>query len=127
MYNFNMFSLAAATATTASPYASIIMIVAMFAVFYFVIIKPQRKKDKEVKQMRDSATVGDDIITIGGIHGKIIKIGDDTMVLELNNAKQRITLSKWAIGSVEKKGKEVKVNDEVVEEIASTDTTEDEK
>lgn len=125
MYNFNMFSLAAAPAA-GSPYASIIMIVAMFAVFYFVIIKPQRKKDKEVKQMRDSATVGDDVITIGGIHGKIVKIGDDTMVLELSHGKQRITLSKWAIGSVEKKGKEVKVNDEVVEEI-STEINEEEK
>lgn len=127
MYNFNMFSLAAAPAAGASPYASIIMIVAMFAVFYFVIIKPQRKKDKEVKQMRDSATVGDDIITIGGIHGKIVKVGDDSMVLELSHGKQKITVSKWAIGSVDKKSKEVKVNDEVVEEIASTDTTEDEK
>lgn len=125
MYNFNMFSLAAAPAA-GSPYASIIMIVAMFAVFYFVIIKPQRKKDKEVKQMRDSATVGDDIITIGGIHGKIVKIGDDTMVLELNHGKQRITLSKWAIGSVEKKGKEVKLNDEVVEELP-TQNNEEEK
>lgn len=123
---YNLFSLAT-TATTASPYTGIIMLVVMFAVFYFVIIKPQKKKDKEVKQMRDSATVGDDIITIGGIHGKIVKAGDDTIVLELTHGKQRMTLSKWAIGSVEKKGKEVKLNNEVVEEESSTEIKEDDK
>lgn len=126
MYNLNLFGLAAAPAAGASPYTGIIMLVVMFAVFYFVIIKPQKKKDKEVKQMRDSATVGDDIITIGGIHGKIVKIGDDTMVLELNHGKQRITMAKWAIGSVEKKGKEVKINDEIVEE-PSTEINEEDK
>ena len=122
---YNLFSLAATA--TANPYTGIIMLVVMFAVFYFVIIKPQKKKDKEVKQMRDSATVGDDIITIGGIHGKIVKSGDDSIVLELPHGKQRMTLSKWAIGSVEKKGKEVKLNNEVIEEEASTEIKEDDK
>ncbi len=127
MYNLNLFGLAAAPAAGASPYTGIIMLVVMFAVFYFVIIKPQKKKDKEVKQMRDSATVGDDIITIGGIHGKIVKIGDDTMVLELNHGKQRMTMAKWAIGSVEKKGKEVKLNNELIEEEVSTEINEEDK
>lgn len=124
MNSFNLFGLAAPAAGS-SPYGSIIMLVVMVAVFYFIIIKPQKKKDKEVKQMRDSASVGDDIITIGGLHGKIIKIGDDTMILDLNG-KQRITMSKWAIGSVEKKAKEVKINNEVIEE-DSEGTIEDEK
>ncbi len=121
----NLFSLT--TTASANPLTGIIMLVVMFGVFYFVIIKPQKKKDKEVKQMRDSATVGDEIITIGGIHGKIVKAGDDTIVIELPHGKQRMTLAKWAIGSVEKKGKEVKLNNEVVEEEPTTEINEDDK
>ncbi len=130
MNNLNVFSLASAPAGGASAYSSIIMIVAMFAIFYFVLIRPQKKKDKEVKQMRDSLSIGDEIITIGGIHGKVAKIGEDTVVLELNHGKQRITLSKWAIGSVDRKSKETKnaaIETEAIEENAPEDTNNDEK
>ena len=125
--NLSLFGLTAA----AGGYSSIIMLIAMFAIFYFVLIRPQRKKDKEIKEMRDSMAVGDEVITIGGIHGKIVKITDDTVVIELSHAKQRITFSKWAIGSVDKKGKDSKgqetVEVEAIEEKASEDTNKDEQ
>lgn len=127
--NLSVIGLTAAAG--ASPYTSIIMLVAMFAIFYFVLIRPQRKKDKEIKQMRDSIAVGDEVITIGGIHGKVVKVGDDTIVLELSHGKQRITFSKWAVGTVDKKGKDSKnqetVETEAIEENTSEDTKKEEK
>lgn len=87
---------------------SLLMIVVMFAAMYFFMIRPQRKRDKEVKSMRDSLAAGDEVITIGGIHGKVVKVNDEIVVVELDNQKQRMTFSKWAVGSVSKKGKETK-------------------
>ncbi|MDP3387995.1 MAG: preprotein translocase subunit YajC [Eubacteriales bacterium] len=80
--------------------SSLIFMVAMFAIFYFMLIRPQRKKDKQVRDMRASLKRGDEIITIGGLHGKIVKITDDFIVLEMEHAKQRIKVQKWAIHSV---------------------------
>jgi len=106
---------------------SIVMMVVLFGAMYFLMIRPQKKKDKEVKAMRDSLSQGDEIITIGGIHGKVVKVNDQVITLEMTYGKQRINFSKWAIGSVIKKGKDVKV-EEVVEEIPETiEMTEDVK
>lgn len=102
--------------------STIIMMVVFFGIFYFMLIRPQKKKDKEIRDMRNNLSVGDDIITIGGIHGKIVKINDEIIGLELSHKKQRVDFSKWAVGSVEKKGKDIgKIND-VIEE----DTTNEE-
>lgn len=102
---------------------SIVMMVVLFGAMYFLMIRPQKKKDKEIKSMRDSLAQGDEIITIGGIHGKVVKVNDQVVTLEMTYGKQRINFSKWAIGSVVKKGKDAKV-EEVVEEIP--EITEDE-
>ncbi len=126
MNNLSVFGLTA-PAGGAAGFSSIIMLVAMFAIFYFVLIRPQKKKDKEIKQMRDSLSVGDEIITIGGIHGKIAKVSDDTIVLELSHGKQRITFSKWAIGSVDKKGKDSSSKEVVETEAIEENTSEDRK
>lgn len=87
---------------------SILFMVLIFVVFYFMLIRPQRKRDKEVKNMRSALTVGDEIVTIGGIHGKIVKVNDEVAVIELDHAKQRVTIAKWAVGSVSKKASEKK-------------------
>lgn len=107
-------------------FSGIFMMIILFALMYFMMIRPQKKKDKEVKQMRDSLAIGDEVITIGGIHGKVVKVNDEVITLEMAHAKQRIEFSKWAIGSVAKKGKdksEVKT-DEI--ETETTDIQEDE-
>ena len=93
------------------------------------LIKKEEKREKETKAMRDSLATGDEVITIGGIHGKVVKINDEIVTLEMPFGKQRIEFSKWAIGSVTKKGKEKAAKEEVVkEEIEETvDDKEDDK
>ncbi len=103
-------------------YSGIIMLVVFFGIMYFTMIRPQKKKDKEIKSMRDSLSSGDEVITIGGIHGKIVKVNDEIVTLEMAHGKQRIEFSKWAVGSVTKKGKEKPVK----EEIEETDNKEEE-
>jgi len=76
---------------------SIGFLVIMFAIFYFMLIRPQRKKDKEIKEMRSSLKRGDEVITIGGIYGSIINVNDEIVILELDHAKQRLKMGKWAI------------------------------
>ncbi len=80
----------------------IIMIVALFAIMYFMLIRPQKKKDDEVRKMRESLKVGDDILTIGGIYGKIVRIKDDRITLQVGSDRTRIDVAKWAINNVEK-------------------------
>lgn len=79
---------------------SLVFMVAMFAIFYFMLIRPQRKRDKQVRDMRASLKKGDEVVTIGGITGKIIKVNDDVVIIELEHAKQRLKMQKWSIHSV---------------------------
>lgn len=101
---------------------SLVMMGVLFGGMYFLMIRPQRKKDKATKLMRDSLATGDEVITIGGIHGKVVKVNDEVVTIELNHGKQRINFSKWAIGSVFKKGKDNKKDDnkEEIEELPET-------
>lgn len=107
---------------------SLIMMVVLFGGMYFLMIRPQKKKEKEIKAMRDSLSIGDEVITIGGIQGKVVKVNDEIVTLEMAHAKQRINFSKWAIGSIMKKGKDTKV-EEVKEEVTEelTEKIDDEK
>jgi preprotein translocase subunit YajC len=98
-------------------YSGIIMLVAFFAIMYFTMIRPQKKKEKEIKAMRDSLSTGDEVITIGGIHGKVVKVSDEIVTLEMPFGKQRLEFSKWTIGSVTKKGKEKAPKEEVEETV----------
>ena len=75
-----------------------ILIVAMIAVFYFLIIRPQKKRDKAARDMRSSIKVGDEIVTIGGICGKVTNIKDDTVTII--SAESKMTFLKTAIASV---------------------------
>ncbi len=91
-------------ATAADPGAgsmlpSIIMIVAMIAVFYFLMIRPENKRKKEAEDMRNSLAVGDDITTIGGITGTICAVKDKTIVIETGADRVRIEFTKWAVSS----------------------------
>lgn len=63
--------------------SGIIMIVAMIVIFYFFMIRPQSKKQKEIKKAREAMQNGDKVITAGGIHGKIKDISDDTILIDI--------------------------------------------
>ena len=76
-------------------------LILVFVVFYFVLIRPQRKKDKEAKAMLDNLKVGDRICTIGGIYGTIVKIKDDVLTVEVGEQKTQLVFARWAIRNVE--------------------------
>lgn len=71
----------------------------MFVIFYFLIIRPQQKKQKERNQMLLNLKKGDKVVTIGGIHGTIVEMTDDTCVLLLNDST-KFTFDRSAINSV---------------------------
>ncbi len=79
--------------------SSILMIVAMLAIFYFMLIRPENKRKKEAEQTRNSVKTGDEITTIGGITGKVVNVKDDKIVIETSADQVRIELMKWAISS----------------------------
>lgn len=89
--------------TTGGMLGTIIPIILMIAIFYFIGIRPQKKQEKEAQQMRDSLAVGDEITTIGGIVGKIVNKREDTIVIESGADRTKIKIATWAVRSVDKK------------------------
>ncbi len=87
-------------------YFNLILLVFFIALIYFMMIRPQRKKDKEDKEMRDSLSVGDEVLTIGGVIGKVTKINEKTVVIATADGRVKIEFVKTAISSVTKKGAE---------------------
>lgn len=79
----------------------ILMMVVLFAIVYFFMIRPQNKKQKEIQKFRNSLTVGMDVITIGGIHGTVKSINEDnnTIVLEVATGV-KMTFAKEAINPI---------------------------
>ena len=78
---------------------SLIMIVVMIDVFYFILIRPENKRKKQADEMRNSLKVGDEITTIGGIIGTICAVKEKTLVLETGADRVRIEFAKWAVSS----------------------------
>lgn len=81
---------------------SIGMLVVLVLLMYILLIRPQKKKEKEVAAMRSALQAGDEIITIGGIHGKVIRVKDDSIILAVGPEKTKIEVTKWAISQVTK-------------------------
>jgi len=70
-----------------------IMLVLILVVFYFFMIRPQMKKQKELKKFRENLSVGDKVVTIGGIHGKILEVSESTMLISVESGKMRVDKS----------------------------------
>ncbi len=104
-------SLTGTTQSQGSPYGGIItivMLVAMVALFYFLMYRPQKKQEKEAKSMRDNLQVGDEVTTIGGIIGKVVSIKEETFLLETGRDKVRIRFLKSAVKSVDVRAEDAK-------------------
>ncbi|HAY97148.1 MAG TPA: preprotein translocase subunit YajC [Ruminococcaceae bacterium] len=98
--NLNIYTLAADTSKQSGPQSIIVMVLYLAVIFgamYFLLIRPQRKKQKEEKKMRDNLQVGDEIITIGGIYGRVISLKEDTLVIESASDHSKLTVARWAL------------------------------
>ena len=82
-----------------SSYSMLIAMVAVFALMYFMMIRPQKKRQKEEQEMRSSVEIGDEIITIGGIVGKVVTIREEDIVIETGADRTKIKFQRWAINT----------------------------
>ncbi len=81
-------------------FGTIILMVVALALLYFIIIRPQKKQEKEIKKMLDELKVGDIITTIGGIIGEVVSIKDDTVLIETSRDRTRLRMLRSAIKCV---------------------------
>jgi preprotein translocase subunit YajC len=86
---------------------TIIMFGLMFAIFYFLLIRPQQKKQRQRTAMLNSISKGDKVVTVGGLHGTIAEISDDTVVLKVNDAT-KLTFDRSSINNVSARSNEPK-------------------
>lgn len=114
----------------------IIMMVAMLAIFYFILIRPENKRKKQAQEMRDSLKKGDTITTIGGIVGKIVFTDQNTIVIETSEDRVRLEVTRWAVSTVgvqtgeqpaSTKKKEKEASAEPVNEIPAPEKEENEE
>ena len=87
-------------------------------IMYFLMIRPQKKKDKQIQDMRKSLQVGDEIITIGGICGKIVKTKEESFIIQVGADKVKFEMMRWAVSSVTKASPRYDVDDVKEEEPA---------
>lgn len=76
---------------------SFLPLIVALLLFYFFLIRPQQKKDKEDQRMRDNLDIGDEIVTAGGIIGRVVSIKDDKLVIETGSDRSKIRIAKWAV------------------------------
>ena len=98
--------------------ANLIPLILLIVVMYFLMIRPQKKKDKQIQDMRKALTVGDEIITIGGICGKIVKTKEDSFIIQVGADKVKFEMMRWAVSSVTKPSARREEKTETVEEEA---------
>lgn len=83
---------------------SILVLVLLFAVMYFLMIRPQKKREKETNAMRAGIQVGDEIVTIGGICCKVVKTKEESIVVQVGPDKVKMEFMRWAVSKVVKPG-----------------------
>ncbi|MCI8649202.1 MAG: preprotein translocase subunit YajC [Anaerotruncus sp.] len=76
---------------------SMIPFILIIAVFYFMLIRPQKKREKETQNMRNSIDVGHEIVTGGGIIGTVVSVRDDHLVIETGSDRSKLRITRWAV------------------------------
>ena len=87
-------------ANASNPWLMPVLLVVMVAVFYFVMIRPQKKQEKQIAEMRDSLAVGDEVVTIGGIIGTVLIIKEDKIMIETGNDRTKLTILRSSVKTV---------------------------
>jgi preprotein translocase subunit YajC len=87
---------------TMSAIVTFLPMILLFGLMYVILILPQKKKEKKTREMLNNLTVGDKVVSIGGISGKIINIKDDEITVETSVEKTQVVFKKWAIKEVDR-------------------------
>ncbi len=95
--DFTLKLLEATAPAQGNSWTTILLMVALFGVMYFVMIRPQKKKQKEEQEMRDAIQIGDEITTIGGICGRVVTVKEDSLVIETGADRNKMKITRWAI------------------------------
>ena len=86
---------------TGGSWITLVMLALVFVAFYFFGVRPQKKQEKQANDMRNALTIGDEITTIGGIIGRVVKITEETVVIETSKERTKLHILKNAIRSVD--------------------------
>ena len=99
--NFILLDAAATTATKGgffgSTWGMLVLIGGMFVLMYFLMIRPQNKQRKAEEEMRNNVEIGDDVVTIGGIVGKVVSTKDDALIIETGADRNKMKVTRWAV------------------------------
>lgn len=81
---------------------TIVLMVVMVGVFYFLLIRPQKKREKQTAEMRNKIEIGDGVVTIGGVIGRVVSVKDETILIETGTDRTKLRIQRWAVQEVEK-------------------------
>ncbi len=98
----NYFLAASSSSSGQSLWITVLYMVVVIGIFYFLLMRPQQKKKKKEEKMRSSVQIGDEIVTIGGVVGRVVglKEDEDSLIIETGTDRSKLKLKKWAVGSV---------------------------
>lgn len=85
-------------------WVTILPLVILIVVMYLLLIRPQKKREKEITAMRSSVQVGDEIITIGGICGKVVKTKEDSLVIQVGADRVKFEIMRWSVSKIVEEG-----------------------
>lgn len=103
MESILLFAQTAASGSAANQKSSsiqmIVLMVVLFALMYFMMIRPQKKRQKEEQEMRNALEIGDEIVTIGGIVGRVVTIRENDLIIETGADRNKMRIQRWAINT----------------------------
>jgi preprotein translocase subunit YajC len=112
------------TSSGSSSTQMIILMVILFAVMYFLMIRPQKKRQKEEQELRASLEIGDEIVTIGGIVGKVVTIRENDIVIETGSDRNKMKIERWAVNTNRTKAEQHQKEVEAAREAAKAKKSE---